>query len=201
MLEGEKRFILQRKRIRNTEKKANKNAMEEVAKGLPEEKKLPTFFPKDKYPPEKRMMETLAPNTAALETPKVPGEAMMLPNTVCRMSPDKASPAPAINAAKASGRRILCTMRTEEDSPIPNKAKKDSPKSILLLPSIKARKKPAKSKTEKRPRTRIRFLFKPSFSRMGFILILYRPHGYFLIRIYMTLYCFPSFISLFEYTF
>lgn len=170
MLEGEKRFILQRRRIKNTDPKAKTKAMVDVAKGFPEEKKLSAFFPKVKYPPEKRMMETFAPNTAALETPKVPGEAMMLPKTVWRMSPEIDNPAPAIKAAKASGRRIRWTIRTEEDSPTPNKAKKDSPKPILLLPSIKARKKLTKRRQAKTDRTRILLLLFPLPLRMGSIL-------------------------------
>ena len=82
MLEEEKRFILQRRRIKNTDPKAKRKAIVDVAKGFPEAKKLSVFFPKLKYPPEKRIIDTLAPNTAAFDTPNVPGEAMMLPKTV-----------------------------------------------------------------------------------------------------------------------
>ena len=96
------------------------------------------------------MIETLAPKTAALETPKVLGEAMIFPKTVCMMSPEMDSPAPAINAAKASGRRIFCTMRIEDPFPTPNKARKDSPIPIFELPRSKQSKKERQSNAEKK---------------------------------------------------
>ena len=98
------------------------------------------------------MMETFAPNTAALDTPKVLGEAMMFPKTVCMMSPDTDSPAPAIKAAKASGRRIFCTMRIEDSFPTPNKARKDSPIPIFELPRSRQSKKERQNKAAKQSR-------------------------------------------------
>ena len=45
-LEGLKDRIRHKHRISKTERKAKRNAMLEVAKGLPEEKKLSAFLPK-----------------------------------------------------------------------------------------------------------------------------------------------------------
>ena len=57
------------------------------------------------------MIDRFAPNTAALETPSVEGEAMALFSVVCMMSPDTESPAPAISAARMRGIRIFHMMR------------------------------------------------------------------------------------------
>ena len=102
-------------------------------------------------------METLAPNTAAFDTPKVLGEAIMFPKTVCMMRPESDNPAPAIKAAKASGSRIFVTIRIALSVPTPNNAKNESPKDKELLPSIKQRKKPSRRSKERHERTKILF--------------------------------------------
>ena len=66
-----------------------------------------------RYPPAKAMIDKLAPNTAALETPKVEGLAMGFFKVDCMIRPAMDSPAPATMAAMVSGKRIFCTMRTE----------------------------------------------------------------------------------------
>ena len=68
------------------------------------------------------MMDRFAPNTAALDTPSVAGEAIGLPSTVCMISPDTDNPAPAITAASSRGRRMCCMIRTAALSPLPNSA-------------------------------------------------------------------------------
>ena len=67
-------------------------------------------------------MDRLAPNTAALDTPSVAGEAMGLPSTVCMTSPAADSPAPAMTAASRRGRRMYRIMRTAAVSPCPSSA-------------------------------------------------------------------------------
>ena len=67
-------------------------------------------------------MDRLAPNTAALDTPSVAGEAMGLPSTVCMTSPAADSPAPAMTAASRRGRRMYRMMRTAAVSPCPSSA-------------------------------------------------------------------------------
>ena len=57
------------------------------------------------------MMERFAPNTAALDTPSVEGEAMELFSVVCMMRPEMDSPAPAISAASTRGMRMFHSMR------------------------------------------------------------------------------------------
>ena len=54
-------------------------------------------------------MERFAPNTAALETPSVEGEAIGLFRSVCMMRPDTERPAPAMIAAKTRGIRMFNT--------------------------------------------------------------------------------------------
>ena len=58
------------------------------------------------------MMERLAPNTAALDTPSVEGEAMGLFRLVCMMRPETESPAPARMAASTRGMRMFHMIRT-----------------------------------------------------------------------------------------
>ena len=87
------------------------------------------------------MMAMLAPNTAALDTPKVEGEAMSLPKQVCMISPAKDNPAPEATAASALGSLILCTILMVEVDPFPNKARKDSPIERLELPKVKEKKR------------------------------------------------------------
>ena len=72
-------------------------------------------------------MDRLAPNTAALDTPSVAGEAMGLPSTVCITSPAVDSPAPAIMAASSRGSRMYRMMRTAAVSPRPSSASRHSP--------------------------------------------------------------------------
>ena len=65
------------------------------------------MFPVDKKPPANAMMDRLAPNTAALDTPNVDGEAIGLLSVVCIISPDTDNPAPAISAASTRGTLIF----------------------------------------------------------------------------------------------
>ena len=58
------------------------------------------------------MMERFAPNTAALDTPSVEGDAMGLLRSVCMMRPEIESPAPAMIAASTRGIRMFQIMRT-----------------------------------------------------------------------------------------
>ena len=57
-------------------------------------------------------MERFAPNTAALDTPSVEGEAMGLFRSVCITRPATDSPAPATIAARTRGMRMFQMMRT-----------------------------------------------------------------------------------------
>ena len=67
-------------------------------------------------------MERFAPNTAALDTPIVEGEAMALESVVCMTRPATESAAPAMSAASTRGTRIERTMRTLAAEPFPNRA-------------------------------------------------------------------------------
>ena len=58
------------------------------------------------------MMDRFAPNTAALDTPSVDGEAMGLFRSVSMMRPATESPAPAMIAASTRGMRMFQMMRT-----------------------------------------------------------------------------------------
>ena len=80
------------------------------------------MLPVDRKPPAKATMDRLAPNTAALDTPSVAGEAMGLPSTVCMTSPAADSPAPAMTAASRRGKRMYRMMRTAAVSPCPSSA-------------------------------------------------------------------------------
>ena len=61
------------------------------------------LLPVSKNPPAKAMIDKLAPNTAALLTPSVEGEAIALPKVDCMMSPATDNPAPAMTAAIMRG--------------------------------------------------------------------------------------------------
>ena len=56
------------------------------------------LLPVNKYPPAKTMIDKFAPNTAALLTPNVEGDAIELPNVDCIINPATDNPAPAIIA-------------------------------------------------------------------------------------------------------
>ena len=62
-----------------------------------------TLFPVFRKPPANAIIERLAPNTAAFDTPSVDGLAMLLFRFVCIIRPETASPAPAISAARTLG--------------------------------------------------------------------------------------------------
>ena len=95
-------------------------------------------MPVDRNPPESAMMDRFAPNTAALDTPSVAGEAIGLPSTVCMISPDTDNPAPAITAASSRGRRMCCMIRTAALSPLPNSAETHCRTDIPEDPAITA---------------------------------------------------------------
>ena len=75
-------------------------------------------------------MERLAPNTAALDTPSVEGEAMELFSVVCIIRPETDSPAPAMTAARTRGIRIFQMIRTAAGSPDFVSALRQSPRDI-----------------------------------------------------------------------
>ena len=83
-------------------------------------------MPVERKPPEKAMMDRLAPNTAALDTPSVDGEAMVLPSVVCMMRPDTDRPAPAMSAASRRGMRIFQMIRAAVPSIRPSRADRHS---------------------------------------------------------------------------
>ena len=95
------------------------------------------------------MSTKFAPNTAALETPKVEGEAIGFFKVDCMISPDTESPIPAKRAARRRGRRICWTMRTAEVVPSPNKAMKDSGRLIWEEPTMRPEKNKTTSSTDK----------------------------------------------------
>ena len=70
------------------------------------------------------MMDRLAPNTAALDTPSVDGEAMALPSVVCMTRPDTDSPAPAMSAASSRGMRMFQMIRAAAPPVRPSRASK-----------------------------------------------------------------------------
>ena len=57
------------------------------------------------------MILKLAPNTAALDTPRVDGEAIELDKVVCIINPDIDNPAPQIKHAKTLGNLIFKIIR------------------------------------------------------------------------------------------
>ena len=97
----------------------NKNAIREVAYGFVPAVYPARLFPVERKPPAKAMMDRFAPNTAALETPSVEGEAIVLFSVVCIISPETERPAPAITAARTRGRRIFRIMRWLAALPLP----------------------------------------------------------------------------------
>jgi len=100
---GEKLLILQSPRIRRIEITANTNAIIDVENGFATVSMFRTLFPVFRKPPAKAIIERLAPNTAAFDTPSVDGLAMLLFRFVCIIRPETASPAPAISAARTRG--------------------------------------------------------------------------------------------------
>ncbi len=104
------------------ERAAKMNAIREAAKGLTPAPYTERLLPVIRKPPAKAMIDRLAPNTAALVTPSVDGEAMELPSAVCMISPERDRPAPAVTAAMTRGRRIFCMMRTCAGVPLPRRA-------------------------------------------------------------------------------
>ena len=89
----------------------------------------------DRKPPAKAMMERLAPNTAALDTPRVEGDAMALFKVVCIIRPETARPAPAIMAASTRGMRMFQRMRILALLPFFKRAAKQSPTDIWEEPT------------------------------------------------------------------
>ena len=110
------------------------------------------------------MIATLAPKTAALEMPKVEGDAIGLSRQLCLINPETDNPIPAMMPARIRGRRIFCLIRILTLSPFPKSAKKESEKERLDGPA-KREKKPITNK--RKPKTDKRILF----FRFSFILI------------------------------
>ncbi len=73
-------------------------------------------------PAPKIMMAILAPKTAALDMPRVEGEAKGFLKLFCITQPATAKPAPAIIAAMTRGRRMFQTTASETALPCPKKA-------------------------------------------------------------------------------
>ena len=80
-------------------------------------------------------MDRFAPNTAALETPRVEGEAMGLFRVVCMISPETDSPAPAMMAARTRGIRMFRMMRISAALPFPSSAAAQSATDIREEPT------------------------------------------------------------------
>lgn len=83
-----------------------------------------------------------APTAPPLETPIIPGSAIELRNNPCMMPPEIPSAAPAINARKMRGNRMLliiaCSVGSATDSPMPARLSKVEavfPKEILSGPT------------------------------------------------------------------
>lgn len=157
MVEGLKREIRDRPKTKKTESKAKTNAKKLVENGFAFAMKSETFWLEDRYSPAKPMMATLAPKTAALETPSVDGEAMSLPRQVWRINPARESPAPEASAANTLGSLIRCAILTADAVPFPNRAKKDSPIDIPELPTVSPKKRNVKRRTERRMKRSVRF--------------------------------------------
>ena len=104
---GEKLRRLHRARISRIEAVAKMKAMMDVENGFAPTSKLDRWLPVSRKPPAKAMIERFAPNTAAFDTPKVDGLAMLLFRFVCIIRPDTERPAPAISAARTLGRRMF----------------------------------------------------------------------------------------------
>ena len=99
--------------------------------------KLLKLLPVERKPPAKAMMDKLAPNTAALDTPSVEGEAMELFSVVCIMRPATDKPAPAMIAASTRGTRIFQIIRLWASLPPPSNASSASPMVICDEPTNK----------------------------------------------------------------
>ena len=80
------------------------------------------------------MMERLAPKTAALDTPKVDGEAIGLSRLVCMIRPDTDSPSPAMTAARTLGMRICQMIRMPALVPCPKSTETHSVRDIREEP-------------------------------------------------------------------
>ena len=81
------------------------------------------------------MIERFAPKTAALDTPKVDGEAIVLLNVVCIISPESESPAPTAMAANTLGIRIFHIILSWAGVPLPNSAFNPCANVILETPT------------------------------------------------------------------
>ena len=106
-----------------------------VAKGFAPTSKFSRLLPVDKKPPAKAIIDKFAPNTAALDTPKVEGDAIGLLSIVCIIRPATARPAPATIAASTRGIRIFQIIRFCALVPCPNTARITSPTVILDDPT------------------------------------------------------------------
>ena len=80
-------------------------------------------------------MERFAPNTAALDTPIVEGEAIAFESVVCMTRPETESAAPAMSAASTRGTRIERRMRTLAAEPFPKRAATPSEKLMRDAPT------------------------------------------------------------------
>ena len=119
---GEKARRRHSPKISRMEAAANKNASSDAAKGLTPTSKLAGLWPVLRKPPAKAMMDRLAPNTAAWDTPSVEGEAMALPSEVCMRRPDTDRPAPAMSAASNRGMRMPQMIRAAVPPVRPSRA-------------------------------------------------------------------------------
>ena len=93
------------------------------------------LLPVARYPPAKAMMDRFAPKTAALETPRVEGDAMELFRVVCMIRPERPRPAPAMAAASTRGMRIFQMIRTLAAVPVLLSAAQQSAAVILDDPT------------------------------------------------------------------
>ena len=120
-------------------------------------------------PPPKMMMAMFAPNTEALVTPNVEGEAITLLLIDCMMTPDMDKAIPTKIAATILGNLIFWTMMILVSSPIPNKPFKPSIKEIWLEPmNMEAIAKTTK-RMDKTDREMILFCFKLVIAFSNFI--------------------------------
>ena len=111
----------------------------------------------ERKPPAKAMMERFAPNTAALETPRVEGDAMGLFRSVCMTSPAAESPAPAMTAARMRGTRMFQMMRFCAAVPFPKSAERDSPTVMRDEPAKRQTKASSMTERTRTMRTSVRF--------------------------------------------
>lgn len=92
------------------------------------------------------MIERLAPNTAALDTPNVEGDAIELPSVDCMMRPATDSPAPAMTAAMILGILMFQTILLYALELFMNNAFQASA-NVMLLEPIKTLRKIQISRT------------------------------------------------------